>query len=101
MDKIYQQAKDKNVAAVKIYVDTNGYACSDSNKSVKLIAAELEDAFVKGCVIVTDTGYAIPTAYTAPVENTAEYASLTYGASTVYSKEYVPAPEDGGGSQGT
>ena len=98
MDKIFNDAKDKNVAAVKVYVDTNNYACLDSAKSVKLTAEELEDAFVKGCVVVTATGYAIPTAYTAPVEDTAEYASITCGETTVYSKEYTPAPESSGGS---
>jgi len=52
MDKIYQDAKDKNVAAVIIYkkaAQTKAYA--DADCTVQLTTAELKDAFIKGAVI--------------------------------------------------
>ena len=59
MDKIYQQAKDKNVANVLVYigpkVSSTGndcYACKDREKTVKMTADELLDAFLKGAMFV-------------------------------------------------
>lgn len=59
MDKIYQQAKDKNVANVLVYIGPKAsstseryYACKDREKTVKMTADELYDAFLKGALIV-------------------------------------------------
>ena len=71
MSKIYQQAKDKNVANVLVYFgpEASGtsnyyYACKDREKTVKMTADELFDAFLKGAMFVfIDDG---PDKYTTP-----------------------------------
>lgn len=57
MDKIYQQAKDKNVANVLVYIGSNVsgnyyYACKDRKKTVKMTADELLDACLKGALFI-------------------------------------------------
>lgn len=66
MDKIYQDAKDKNVASVIIYKksgQTKAYA--DADCTVQLTTAELKDAFMKGAVIKLDgtDGFVKPIKY--------------------------------------
>lgn len=50
MDKIYDDAKDKNVAKVVIYAADDGFVYADSALTRKLTSSELEDAFLKGCI---------------------------------------------------
>lgn len=55
MDRIYNDAKDKNVAKVIVYIDatsdsSNAYVCSDSKLTKKMTTSELKDAFYKGCI---------------------------------------------------
>ena len=82
MDKIYQQAKDKNVANVLVYIGPNVsgrehdyYACKDREKTVKMTADELFDAFLKGAMFVFigdgPDKYASPTYCVPPYEVTA------------------------------
>lgn len=57
MDKIYQDANDKNVAAFVIYkkaAQTKAYA--DADCTVQLTTAQLKDAFIKGAVIKLEDG---------------------------------------------
>ena len=57
MDKIYQDANEKNVAAVIIYkksAQTKAYA--DADCTVQLTTAELKNAFIKGAVIKLEDG---------------------------------------------
>lgn len=91
MDKIFQQAKDKNVAALLIYVDASDYACSDAAKTVKMTKAQLMDAFLKRAFIVGDGSYTVPTDMT--IED--DYVSITAGEDTVYSAEYEAEVSDG------
>lgn len=66
MDRIYNEAKDKNVAKVIIYgvyVDDDSgshvrpgsipfpYAYADATLTKKLTIPELRDAFLKGCIV--------------------------------------------------
>lgn len=56
MDRIYQDAKDKNVAAVLIYAkngDTKAY--SDSACTVTIDVASLKNIFEQGCIVVDAT----------------------------------------------
>lgn len=97
MEKVFMQAKDKNVAAVKIYKKTaDAYAYSDSAKTKKVSAKELEDMFLKGVVIVDGDNAYIPTGllvddgvatvtYVTANTTTATTAVLA----TLASKEYV------------
>ena len=68
MERIYEDAKDLHVKAVKIYAiakeqgdEPTAYWDKEGLKA--LSRDEMEDAFIKGCVIVSenDGGYARPT----------------------------------------
>jgi hypothetical protein len=55
MSKIFQDAKDKNVAAVLVYKKTNQTkAYKDAELTVQYTTSELQDAFVKGAIIVLE-----------------------------------------------
>lgn len=61
MDKIFDQAKDKNVAAIVIYgKGSDGKAYADANGTIQLKTSELKDAFLKRAVIQIGTEYFIP-----------------------------------------
>lgn len=66
MDKIFDQAKDKNVAAIVIYgkgSDKKAYA--DSACTIQFKTSELQDAFLKREVIKVGEAYFIPTGFDA------------------------------------
>lgn len=66
MEKIFQQAKDKNVAAILIYEKTSETkAYKDAACTQQFYTSELKDAFLKGAVIVlaSSAGYVIPVKY--------------------------------------
>ena len=57
MDKIFMNSKDTNVAVRKIYTkaaDTFAYLDADCTK--KISAADLQDTFIKGMIIVDAKG---------------------------------------------
>lgn len=54
MDKIYDQAKDKNVAALVIYGksgESSPVAYADSAFTIKMTTSQLKDAFEKRAII--------------------------------------------------
>lgn len=62
MSKIYQDAKDKNVAAIVVYADgTNVFY--DQGKAKKVSFEDLSDYFVKGMLVKTDAGLFAPIAF--------------------------------------
>lgn len=64
MERIFNQAKDKNVAAIVIYgkaSETKAYA--DSGCTVQMKTSELKDAFLKRAVIQIGEAYFIPAGY--------------------------------------
>ena len=64
MDKIFDQAKDKNVAAIVIYgKGSDGKAYADANGATQLKTSELKDAFLKRAVIQIGTEYFIPVTF--------------------------------------
>lgn len=64
MDKIFDQAKDKNVAAIVIYgKGGDGKAYADANGTTQLKTSELKDAFLKRAVIQIGTAYFIPVTF--------------------------------------
>lgn len=76
MEKIYDQAKDKNVAAVVVYVsgaeigaiqnNTEGakaYAYADEDCTIKMKSSELKDAFIKRAIVNGGSMYLIPIAF--------------------------------------
>lgn len=64
MERIYNDAKDKNVAKIVVFVNANKAYLDDAHK-VQFKTSKLKDAFMKGCVLKTaENTYAIPTNYT-------------------------------------
>lgn len=66
MDKFFQRAEDKNVAAVAIYEksgETKAY--KDAACTQQFYTRELKNAFIKGAIIVlaSSAGYVIPVKY--------------------------------------
>lgn len=55
MEKIYEHFSDVHVVARKVYPkESSLYAFADADKTQKISASDLEDLFLKGCVIVDD-----------------------------------------------
>lgn len=78
MEKIYDQAKDKNVAAIVIYGKTGESApaaYADSGCTVKMKTSELKDAFLKRAVIqIGPDKYYIPIDFSI----TSKVGTVTY-----------------------
>lgn len=65
MEKIYDQAKDKNVAAIVIYgKGSDGKAYHDAAGTERYKTSELQDAFIKRAVIKIGSDYFIPISFT-------------------------------------
>lgn len=92
MDKIFNQAKDKNVSAVIIYgkendLDETPLAYVDEACTIAMKNSELKDAFLKRAIIKIGEVYFIPS--TMAFEGSGNICSLGYlfvgeGASTVF-----------------
>ena len=76
MDKIFDQAKDKNVAAIVIYgKGSDGKAYADANGTTQLKTSELKDAFLKRAVIQIGSEYFIPVTFSITSDvGTVKYA---------------------------
>lgn len=77
MDKIYQDAKDKNVASVVIY-GKSAKAYSDADCKVQMKSSELVEAVQKRAVIKLNgaTGFKIPVGIT--FDSTGKVATVNY-----------------------
>lgn len=66
MDRIYDQAKDQNVAALVIYAKetADNKAYSDSECKVQMKTSELRDAFIKRALIKVGEDYFAPVSFT-------------------------------------
>ena len=92
MDKIFNQAKDKNVSAVIIYgkendLDVAPLAYVDEACTIAMKTSELKDAFLKRAVIKIGEAYFIPS--TMAFKGSENICSLGYsfageGASVVF-----------------
>ena len=75
MEKLYNDAKDKNVSATYIYGktgDTKAYA--DSGCTVQMKTSELKEAFLKRALIVIGNNFYIPVSFSV----TSNTGSVTY-----------------------
>ena len=75
MEKLYNDAKDKNVSATYIYgktSDTKAYA--DSSCTVQMKTSELKEAFLKRALIVIGNNFYIPVSFSV----TSNAGSVTY-----------------------
>lgn len=86
MNKIFQQAKDKNVAAVVIYGksgESSPAAYADSACTVKMKTSELKDAFLKRAVVQVGEDIFMPISFTVSSEiGTVTYAKAGSTAGT-------------------
>lgn len=84
MDKIFDQAKDKNVAAIVIYgKGSDGKAYADANGTTQLKTSELKDAFLKRAVIQIGTEYFIPVSFSVSSNiGTVKYAKANSTTAT-------------------
>ena len=84
MDKIFDQAKDKNVAAIVIYgKGSDGKAYADANGTTQLKTSELKDAFLKRAVIQIGTEYFIPVSFSVSSNiGTVKYAKANSSTAT-------------------
>lgn len=84
MDKIFNDAKDKNVAKVIVYVDSSK-AYVDSAHKTQMTTSQLKDAFLKGCVLAIENGYAMPITFTVAnkVGTVTALSAVTASANTV------------------
>lgn len=86
MDRIYDQAKDQNVAALVIYAKAtaDNKAYSDSECKVQFKTSELKDAFIKRAVVCVGTNYFIPVSYVeASKIGAVNYVSTTGAGETL------------------
>ena len=65
MDRIFDQAKDKNVAALVIYAKStaDNKAYVDSECKVQFKTSALKDAFLKRALVCVDANYFAPISY--------------------------------------
>lgn len=77
MDRIFDQAKDQNVAALLIYGKTtaDGKAYTDSACTKQFKTSELKDAFIKRALVKIGENYFIPISYS---ETSAKVGSVNY-----------------------
>lgn len=66
MDRIYDQAKDQNVAALVIYAKetADNKAYSDEKCTVQMKTSQLKDAFIKRALVCVGADYFAPVSYT-------------------------------------
>lgn len=75
MEKIYDQAKDKNVAAIVIYgKGTDGKAYVDAAGTTQYKTSALKDAFLKRAIVQIGTDYFVPVALSVA----SNVATVTY-----------------------
>lgn len=75
MEKIYDQAKDKNVAAIVIYgKGSDGKAYVDADGTTQYKTSALKDAFLKRAIIQIGTDYFVPVALSVA----SNVATVTY-----------------------
>ena len=75
MEKLYNDAKDKNVSATYIYgksSDAKAYANADC--TVQMKTSELKEAFLKRAIIVIGDAFFIPSGFSI----TSNVGSVTY-----------------------
>lgn len=76
MEKIYERSEDLNVRAIKVFAKTSDpYAYADQAFTTKISADELQNAFIKGMIVV-DSARVIYKPISCKVAN--DVATVTY-----------------------
>ena len=75
MEKIFDQAKDKNIAAIVVYgKGTDGKAYVDAAGTTQYKTSVLKDAFLKRAIVQIGSDYFVPIAFTVA----SNVGTLTY-----------------------
>ena len=75
MEKIFDQAKDKNVAAIVVYgKGTDGKAYVDAACTTQYKTSALKDAFLKRAIVQIGPDYFVPVSFTVA----SNVGTLTY-----------------------
>lgn len=75
MERIFDQAKDKNVAAIVVYgKGTDGKAYVDAAGTTQYKTSALKDAFLKRAIVQIGSDYFVPIAFTV----SSNVGTLTY-----------------------
>lgn len=84
MERIFDQAKDKNVAAIVIHgKGADGKAYVDADGTTQFKTSELKDAFLKRAVIQIGTEYFIPVSFSVSSNiGTVKYAKANSTTAT-------------------
>lgn len=84
MERIFDQAKDKNVAAIVIHgKGADGKAYVDADGTIQFKTSELKDAFLKRAVIQIGTEYFIPVSFSVSSNiGTVKYAKANSSTAT-------------------
>ena len=84
MERIFDQAKDKNVSAIVIHgKGTDGKAYVDADGTTQFKTSELKDAFLKRAVIQIGTEYFIPVSFSVSSNiGTVKYAKANSTTAT-------------------
>lgn len=102
MTNVMKQLHDEGTHKVILYVDSDSYLCTDTDKTVKATKALVDELFEKGMLLVQVTSgpLVVPTDLTSGGSGANAYAIVKYwgmtaGASptaaqtSLYSKEYT------------
>lgn len=92
ISKIFDDAKDKNVAAVVIYLGSDDKYYYDEDGTLEVASTDMFDLFIKGVVCVADDVYYKPTSCT-------EEGVITFPFPTE-EDDSDGGPEDAGGGVG-
>ena len=75
MEKIFDQAKDKNIAAIVVYgKGTDGKAYVDAAGTTQYKTSALKDAFLKRAIVQIGSDYFVPVSFTVA----SNVGTLTY-----------------------
>lgn len=89
MEKVFQDAKDKYVAALVVYGKTaDKKLYTNAAMTVQAVQAEVEEAFIKGVLVIKEG-----TTYLAPVKvDGTKVITVSVASSTVSGTEWTVAP---------
>lgn len=91
-EKLYNDVEDLQVRAITVFAKANdAYAYSDSAKTVKISAADLDNLFQKGLLLINDGGVMCkPVSYSiTSAVGTVSYFKSNNTIATLKSKEYT------------
>lgn len=95
MERIFDQAKDKNVAAIIVYgKGSDGKAYVDAAGTTQYKTSALKDAFLKRAIVQIGSDYFVPVSFTVATNiGTLTYAKAGSSAGTAATATLVAAAD--------